>query len=329
MKTKTFIITACLLAAVGVSCASNDAAVVDRPTPAGQVQAPISSEPVNVQYAPADPSIAAAAADEQAAIAGFATKYQGAKKPRIAVYVNRQLSADPREWISDVRDAAHVEGTRTTESSPKTTTTSGQGNLAVQGNAGPLLAGADLKVQGGASQTTTESGSATKETVQETASVAVERRVNEGERPAWPESWQFRMEDAFINQLLPAGVILVDRALMMRLTAADAGSTPGAQIQLKPLEINALRGKADILAELVVSQDPDPKHGYVYRVSAYDVNTGQVLLSTDSGNWPRSQRIKGELVATDEGYKRTITSNPAQAGKRLAVAFMNGLAARW
>ena len=292
MKTICMTLAVCL-ALIGLSCAKDTVVLLDRPTAPGEVPPPKLEGPAKVEpYRPYPEESAVPAAPSglsAADMALFKAKYHAAKSPRIAVYLNRQLSANVREWESNVRVATDISMTTTTKDGSKTKTESTQGTVAT----------------------------------------AVQTRADEGDRGAMgPETWQWRLEDAIANQLLGAGVKMVDRALMMRLTAADAvpaGTAPA----VKTVETNALRGKADILVEIVVSNDPDPKLGYLYRVRAYDIDSGQVLLSTSSANWPPTRRAKGELVTTDRGYERTALPKPETIGGWLAQDLMSGLAARW
>ncbi|MCP4645949.1 MAG: hypothetical protein GY851_36225, partial [bacterium] len=83
--------------------------------------------------------------------------------------------------------------------------------------------------------------------------------------------------------------------------------------------------KADILVEVSVSDFRDPKRGYIYRLRAFDIHSGTVLISTNSSTWPLSRRTKGEWVASSEGYVRLDYPEAVKVGGWLATDLMAGL----
>ena len=260
------------------------------PTPAGPVEPPI--EPVQVEpYRPyPETAPATAPADDSAmaeSAAAFAGKYREAQQPRIAVYVNRTLSGEVREWTTDARARIAYGETVHKESDGKTKSTATSGAI----------------------------------------TASVDTRVNDdSEGRPLDEKWAWRLEDAIQQPLLHAGARLVERKLIMRLAATAAGTPAYEDVSVRGIEMSALKGHADILAEIQISAGPDPKRGYIYRTRAYEINTGRVLGSTSSATWPRSRRAKGELFVTETGYERTGYANPEKLGTWLAQDLMESLA---
>lgn len=291
----TILLSACLIA--GMSCATGssrsttaspgETIIIDRPTPSGDVQPPREVTPVQPYRPspPADLSGTETVANQTAIASSFRKAYAQKGNPRIALYVNRALSDDPREWQSNSR------------------TTVGYGETQTKSGAN------------GTSKTTTSGG----------VSVSQEVRIDDtGSRPV-DQAWAWQLEDAVRAPLLNAGVQIIDREIILRLAAASEGHTAHEDLALKRLEMDALKGKADILAQIVISPSPDPKLGYIYRTEAYDVDSGRVITSTSSANWPASRRVKGVWVATQTGYEKTGMPDPQELGKFLAMDLMAGL----
>ena len=284
------------LVAVCVGCATApkkkvetyDELIIDRPTPPGEV--PSAEEPVVAQPYRPDPGPAPSPGADGGGISvilpGFSSAYERAKRPRIAVYVNRTLSGEVQEWTSTRRESV------------------GYGETV-------------RKEEGGKTSTTTTTGG---------AAASTQTRTGNGQGKFIEQKWAWRLEDAIQAPLLDAGARLVDRDLIMRLAAAATPHTAYEDLAVKTIEMEALKGHADILAEVEISLTPDGRRGYLYRLRACDIDSGQVLVSKSSASWPRSRRTTGEYVATTEGYQKTAYPNPEQVGAWLAQDLMEGLA---
>lgn len=298
MKTRHFLIAIYILAfaaglALEAGCASkeeHEGLIIDRPTPPGEVPPPnpegsAAAEP----YRPYPEEAAPTGPQLDSVVSAFAAQYTAAGKPRIAVYLNRELSAEVREWVSDTR----------------------------------------LAIEGASTQTTTKDGKTTTKTSEGNITGSVQDRADEGNRLQPAEHWAWRLEDALTQPLLDAGVKLIDRALMMRLTANEAAPSPGQAIHFKTIEMNALKGKADILVEVLISSGQDPKWGYIFRTKAMDINAGQLLVSTSSADWPPAWKPKGEWINSPEGgYERSNIINPKKVGNWIAQDLMAKLGPR-
>jgi len=214
----------------------------------------------------------------------FRKAYEKARSPKIALYVNRELSSDVREWKSDVRIS---EGHGETKKKTKGAVTEKI-----------VTAGADT--------------------------LSVETRSDDGAGQARPDSWLWQLEDSFAQTMMAAGGRLVDRAMVMRLMAASSVDTAYEDVPVKKIETDALKGNADILVELVISRNPDPKQGDVYRTRAIDINSGVVLATSNTSGW----RLSTDGPANEDPNERASDQLPdaSSLGKRMAQELMGALA---
>ncbi len=329
MFTKRIIVRAGIVASVlvemliGFSCSTKDQSVViDRPTQPGVVPPPIQDVSAPQPYRPDEyvSSDSAAASNAfPALVSAFQVAYANSNHPRIAIYVNRILSGEVRDWDTPVRIQQRYEESAQVRIKGQEGTTQ---DTHAKGSLGPVSIHFEKdskEVKDGKAELSYDvHGSAS-------ASIQTPIRDNSEGMPL-EEQWAWRLEDAIEAPLLQGGASLVDRKVIMRLVAADA--RPGAaESSVKTIEMSALKGYADILAEVTISRAPDRKYGYIYRVRLYEVNTGRVIATSSSAGWPPSRRsqARGELVATDTGYERLGYANPEKLGMWLAEDIMRGL----
>jgi len=294
MKTPSFRTLAVTMVVAGMLCWTigcrskrNKVHFLDRPTPPGEME-PAASPPSGASVQPYRPIPADYVASRSTTDVpddvreAFRAAYVRAKNPRVAVYVNRQLSDDVREWSSDRRAKVGYIETRTTAE--------------------------------GSSQTVG------------TATASVERHDDGAGRPR-EDHWTWRVEDGVLQPLLNSGVRVVDRAVMLRLTALDHEPAPGSEAPVKKIETNALLGYADILVEVLISSRKDDKMGYVFRLEATRVNDGSIIARCSSATWEPRRRLatKGEWQATDDGFERRDLPNPETVGAWLAEDLMDRL----
>lgn len=118
------------------------------------------------------------------------------------------------------------------------------------------------------------------------------------------EAWTWEFEDSVINKFLATGAKVIDRSMMMRVTAAQkgVGDTPDARPDVHKLETDALLGKADILVELLVTPRPTVKWGYEFRAVAKEVRSGEILASCSSTSWYRGRQADKRFRVSDQGY---------------------------
>ena len=127
------------------------------------------------------------------------------------------------------------------------------------------------------------------------------RDGNDTSRDLPGEDWAWAFEDGFDRPFLDQGVRLVDRNMIVRIVGASNGGDPDKTVALKKLEIDALRGHADLMVELLIKRAPGSKSGYNYRAKVVNVNTGRVLAMV---NAPDLAPVAGGFEATDKGYER-------------------------
>lgn len=125
---------------------------------------------------------------------------------------------------------------------------------------------------------------------------AIERRVTDPRRVSTSESFEWEFQDGFLAPFLEAGVTVLDRAAIMRLTGVDmAGSGE------RTVETRALQGKADYLMEVLVAPNQRSTVGYELRARILDVKTGAIVAMVNSKSlkeWNPEKRV----LATDRGF---------------------------
>ena len=242
-------------------------------------------------------------------LARFALAYPSAGRPRIAVFLNRQVSDDVREWATDERSVVDRSETSNTEESEKKT-----------GEQGEDVAGE--KKQG------------TKHTVRETS--YRQRYIGvEGKRPDPEEAWMWAFEDGFLQPFLRSGAVIVDRAVIMRLTAADSGKQGDAYdpMAVKKIEIEALRNHVDLFVELLVTRSPGSAYGYEFKATAKSIKNGVVAGHASSLRWDQKKKTKQAAAPTSQGYvyKEVEADLPPvhQVSGDLAVDLMDSLMNGW
>jgi hypothetical protein len=141
----------------------------------------------------------------------------------------------------------------------------------------------------------------------------------------------FQVETEFTRRLLDAGVRVIDRATLLRLTAAHKSGL--ADLDRQQLEIQALIGHADYFLEVLLSPDESAPLGLGFRTDLKTVQGGQVLGSaylTAMPDLPPPGR--GHYVARPGGYE-LVPPSPARItvqaiGDALAMQTMQELARR-
>lgn len=251
----------------------------------------------------------------------FAAAYKQAGRPRLAFFWNRQLADTLNEWYGNSRVVVTNQNSGTLG-----------GNLT-----SPSLSG-ELALQGsGSSQTTIEA----------------QRRITGQERRLQPsESWEWQFQEGFLGPFLTLGATVVDRAAIIRLTAAGSKGADPASV-----ETIALQGMADFLVEVLVTPQAQSTVGYELRARVLDVKTGGIVAYVNSRSlkeWnPPKEAIASsrglELAedddddetfgpqlgdakykATREGFVRTRRPPKLSViSQNLAYHVMNGLISHW
>lgn len=125
---------------------------------------------------------------------------------------------------------------------------------------------------------------------------AIERRVTDPRRVTTSESFEWEFQDGFLAPFLEAGVTVLDRAAIMRLTGVDMAGTGE-----RTVETRALQGKADYLMEVLVSPNQRSSVGYELRARILDVKTGAIVAMVNSKSLKEWNPEK-QVLATDRGF---------------------------
>jgi hypothetical protein len=246
----------------------------------------------------------------------FSAAYARAGKPRMAVYVNRELSDEVREWA------------------------------VVGGWTGATSGSVELEYTGADGKTERLEG--------RSLSGAVANRhvgpTRNGRRYGGSESWSWRFEQGFLQPLLAEGAHLVDRTAIVRGTAArSAANGPEyATLAVKKVEMDALDSHADVIVEVLVTGSSASRTGYRFKASAREVSSGRILavVVSEDGGLPRErgfvptsngyaevERYVGknaEIHADANGYHRHVELPGIEdVSSGLAGELMDALAAAW
>jgi hypothetical protein len=247
-----------------------------------------------------------------ASVKRFEAAYAAAKKPRIAIYFNRVLSDEVREWITPARGIMTGKGEEVS---------AGSGATIVTPDGAVVETTPDAKVKGSAD---TERGMA----------VYSETHAEDQQREKPEEIWMWRFEDYFLQPLLKAGAILIDRATVLRLVAAASADENDAYTveSVKLTEMRALVDHADIFVELLVTRDHASPSGYAFRTIAKDTKTGMIIGSVTKTGQDYRYEKSFEAVAEPSGYEIVIGSRALlleNISQELAIDLMNSMAHTW
>jgi|GEM_PF-6786012 len=164
-------------------------------------------------------------------------------------------------------------------------------------------------------------------------------------------------ESAFTNAMLDASTRMIDRTAIVRTTAAASPQRAG---NAQNIETAALLGKAELLMEIVMLEDPRSPTRKSFRVATKDVASGEIVATlvtraippellrrryeARDGSLVRGQREQLDTVAQDDDIENasgwtivpggTIERGNRQVSvstlaNRLALETMQRLAQRW
>lgn len=226
----------------------------------------------------------------------FRAAYQQGGEPRMAVYFNRELSDEVREWVP----GSHHSISSSHEQSA-TFNSLQTGRVSAQGSASATMQ--------------TQSRHYTGDT---------------GKRQDMRESWHWQFEDAITATLLEGGANIVDRAVIFRQMAHAQPQTAGMDGSMSSLrnETSALNSYADVLIEMKVTRS-DTALGYDFRASARDVQSGRILATAFvNGNQGRQHNVD---VAAASGYalRQDNYLTLEQVSQELTLKLMQSLSRHW
>lgn len=252
---------------------------------------------------------------KQDIISNFRNIYIANDSPRIAIFLNRTLSDEVRQWQTSERTVVSGEGEQV---SAGTTNNNSGSTLNIQGDT------VNIQSDAGGTGRAEVKGSTDK---QRAITIESQQYIENEKRNGPEERWMWAFEDGALEPFLKAKANIIDRATILRLTAAK--SNDGKEIQSvtpKLIEMKALRDHADIFVELLISRSTLDETGYKTNVN----NTG----STPS-EYDRFQRgvvvVKGSgggigtgFFITSEGHIITNKHVVDKAGKDISVKMIDG-----
>ena len=145
----------------------------------------------------------------------------------------------------------------------------------------------------------------------------------DGARP-WPlsEVAGFKFQTGFLAPLIESGAAVIDRAAVMRLTAArralavdpEASGSAGAIEDRQLVETAALMEHADLLIQIALSPSDESPTGAFFHVSIIDVETGRVRATFFNDAMSGDKEKK--WVAAPGGYVQVEEDRGAMSGDR-------------
>ena len=229
-------------------------------------------------------------------LARFRAAYARARTPRIVVFWNREFDDEVASEYEDRQTEREVESTT--------------------GN------GLETITQGPAGQATRHEDSQLRDRMKETVSGT--HRVRPAPRGhAGTQAVDWQIEIAFNTALASAGVQLVDRRMVMRLSGVAMGADARANVQA--IETRGLAHFADVVIEVLQSQDGRAPGGVSFRITARALNRAQTLANLVSSGQPH--RGPMPLVAGPNGFERASAPapGPSQVGSELALETLASL----
>lgn len=263
---------------------------LELPTPPGQVPPPRPVMPIGPEPTAVQPAARVSAQDrlvvsrsqapDRSGIrAGFEQAYRKAGAPRMAVYFNRELSDEVREWVPE--DAVTTVRTRTEHDQLRVDA----------GKRGKLDA---------------ESTS----TIENTATTRTQSAVGlTGYRDDPREAWKWEFEDTVTNEFLVTRANLVDRSVIFRLMAKHSPQTAGVggSLSTNLNEMSALEKYADVLVEVLVTESPGSVTGYDFRATAKQIKTGRLVGTAYVRGSESLYSPDVRYVAGPSGYTKQVT----------------------
>ena len=242
----------------------------------------------------------------------FIDAYTTQGKPRIAVFFNRTLSDEVREWRTESRFVVSGDLNKVSvagaagESSRENASISQSSGTTVETQSGSISSGESIRAD-----SSSRSGKAAVGKIKAeggAGSIYEQQHIELENRESAPEDWMWQFEESFLRQFLTAKANMIDRAAIMRLLALESGKQGDPQdlLSTKAIETTALQDKADLLLELLVRSNPHSPVRYEFRASVKEVTTGRILANVSSLQW-RQEEI--ELImprkykATSRGYE--------------------------
>lgn len=260
--------------------------------------ASLAAAPAAAQFRAEQPPVLSARADdgpaedEASTTDAFRRRYEGQRRPPVALFWNRELSDRIAQAVVQRQS---VQGSKHESANESATDTAKQ---AVR--------------QETTSQTTDVTTFSTPEAV----------------RAGLDERAESRLRSAFLSTLAAGGLRPVDRSMMVRATAAQSASAVDAQFN----ETRALLGKARYLLEVLLVRDAQAPLGVGFQISVKDVASAAIVFSEyTSARPPARAPGPWVAVNGGPGFERSAPAavTTEEVGRALALAVMSGLASTW
>jgi len=291
---------------------------VEQDTPPGQIAPPVqiksaqpyrnpNTQPIAQTSGSSPPAEVASASSNgkvqplmsMSILSEFDNIYRKMGSPRLAIFLNRVLSDEVREWRTVHRGVVSMQGEFSSQKGEASESFKGPGGVAAYG----------------------------------------QTHLSDRRRTSPEENWMWGFEEGFLGPFLEIGAKIVDRATIIRLTAADSGQQGSAYnpIAVKKVEMDSLKGKADLFIEILIRRMPGSKLGYVFKASAKEVNTGIIRANVTTRGWKYSddESTEEKVAATDTGYhfvegeaEQKMPEVDIVAGD-LSLALMRSLSNSW
>ncbi|MCG8504827.1 MAG: hypothetical protein MI755_09495 [Sphingomonadales bacterium] len=156
------------------------------------------------------------------------------------------------------------------------------------------------------------------------------KRLEEPDREQLAESTDWAIEGAFSDRLIIAGATLVDRNVIMR--TLGKGESYGPLPDIQSIETSALLDKADLLMEVLVTEDASSLTGLRFRVSVTNIESGRVTVRHVTVAAPLRPPPQAVWQPTENGYEKIFLEPPPisaeEIGHTLAEELLAKLAAR-
>jgi hypothetical protein len=165
--------------------------------------------------------------------------------------------------------------------------------------------------------------------------------IDKGSRYLGSNDWSWRFEDKMMNALLASGVKLVDRATIMRLVAAkeERCKDSTGMLSVKKIEMDALKGYADILLEVLVYPAKNKNRMYDVRLMAKKIKTGDIIATVSATSIdliegiPEEETVENEfdkIVPIGSGNRKVIKQWPVEkTALWVSERLKNNLANYW
>lgn len=222
----------------------------------------------------------------------FAVAYAAQNRPRLAIFYNREFSDRLSQWF-------------------------GVSRVALTEKRDARLSGELEKTEGKVDLKGSSTG---------TVGVGRQDRLTDPRRRGLDGVAGWRFENAFSKPFLEAGVRLIDRAAVMRLTAA--GSTEAHDVQ--QIETAALTGYADILVEILFEEfrsDDKGERTTIFRVTAKNVKTGEIVTQILAE--PKDNETKRKYIGTRDGFVAVDEAPPKKNGYDVAIELIQAMNQAW